>query len=346
MRTISGPNHYLWKGADAQPDAGRNRARRHFDLTGETCQHDGCEKPAVDRHHVDDDTTNNAPSNIRFLCRHHHMLEDGRLDELQRVARVNLDRGIPRPPLKTHCPQGHAYDETNTRINARGARECRECRREQSHRSHVKRTALAVAVLALLLVGAPSALGGAAKPKTCKTIGCLRSAIAWNHGVLNATNARIAIANGRAGGGRSTPKCHTLSGCAHLLSSQKHSRIWSQGTWGHIRHDNTPAGAMRVVRYLFAPCGRVAQIRAHLIVGWESGWKRFEINGAGDTSWWQIEKGSDSPPGHGWDPHPDVAVEQAEDAWQSTEIAVRWSKCGRDFSPIWTSVRDHGRDWA
>lgn len=29
--------------------------------------------------------------------------------------------------LKTHCPQGHAYDEKNTFINNKGRRECRTC---------------------------------------------------------------------------------------------------------------------------------------------------------------------------------------------------------------------------
>jgi hypothetical protein len=28
---------------------------------------------------------------------------------------------------KTHCPQGHAYDAANTRIEADGARKCRQC---------------------------------------------------------------------------------------------------------------------------------------------------------------------------------------------------------------------------
>lgn len=31
---------------------------------------------------------------------------------------------------KTHCPQGHPYDETNTYIRPDGARTCRACRRK------------------------------------------------------------------------------------------------------------------------------------------------------------------------------------------------------------------------
>jgi hypothetical protein len=179
----------------------------------------------------------------------------------------------------------------------------------------------------------------------CSTITRCRKAAAWNHSIVVDRNLKLAIANGRAGGGRDLRSCHTLGDCRRLAAEQKHARLWSEAAWRHLRHDNTPQGAMRIVRYRFHPCGRVAQARAHLIVGWESRWQRFNINGAGDTSWWQIEKGSDSPPGHGWDPHPDISVAQAEDAWESTGIAVRWSRCGADWSPTWTSVRDHGMDW-
>jgi hypothetical protein len=31
---------------------------------------------------------------------------------------------------KTHCPQGHPYDETNTAYAKRGGRYCKTCRRD------------------------------------------------------------------------------------------------------------------------------------------------------------------------------------------------------------------------
>lgn len=34
--------------------------------------------------------------------------------------------------LKTHCRNGHAYDERNTRMSITGERVCRTCRREQA----------------------------------------------------------------------------------------------------------------------------------------------------------------------------------------------------------------------
>jgi hypothetical protein len=41
-----------------------------------------CDNPATDRHHKNDDTFNNSRTNLMFLCRYHHMVEDGRLSKL------------------------------------------------------------------------------------------------------------------------------------------------------------------------------------------------------------------------------------------------------------------------
>ena len=35
---------------------------------------------------------------------------------------------------KTHCPQGHAYDEANTRVRAGGWRSCRTCDRKRQRK--------------------------------------------------------------------------------------------------------------------------------------------------------------------------------------------------------------------
>lgn len=175
-----------------------------------------------------------------------------------------------------------------------------------------------------------------AATKRCPSITTCRTAIAWNHAIVVDVNRRLAIANNRAGGGRAAPPtCHRIESCRDVLARQKHARLWAEGAWQRLRHDNSPAGAMRIVRYRFHPCGKVAQARAHLIVGWESGWIRTNVNGAFDTGWWQFELTA----------HPDITVAEAEDAWWSTGRAVRDSKCGRDWSPEWSSVRDHGKTW-
>lgn len=171
----------------------------------------------------------------------------------------------------------------------------------------------------------------------CSTITRCRHAITWNHSVVASVNARLAIADNRTPGGRAAPVCHQLVSCRLVLRQQVHARVWAEGAWQHFTHDNTVAGAERIVRYRFTTCGGpIRAQQAHSIVGWESGWKRYNINGAGDTSWWQIERPA----------HPEVSLAAAEDAWTSTGIAVRWSHCGENWDPAWSSVRDHGMNWA
>lgn len=55
-----------------------------------------------------------------------------RPDHLEPVShKTNVLRGAAPTALnaiKTHCPQGHPYDEANTYIDARGRRGCRVCR--------------------------------------------------------------------------------------------------------------------------------------------------------------------------------------------------------------------------
>lgn len=40
---------------------------------------------------------------------------------------------------KTHCPQGHPYDEANTYVDSRGSRGCRTCRTASTARSQAKK---------------------------------------------------------------------------------------------------------------------------------------------------------------------------------------------------------------
>ncbi len=71
-----GPKNPVWKGDAAGRDTKRYRAVRRYSLG--KCQR--CDAKATDRHHKDDDTGNNHPSNIELLCRRCHMKIDGRLE--------------------------------------------------------------------------------------------------------------------------------------------------------------------------------------------------------------------------------------------------------------------------
>lgn len=73
--------HPAWKGDEAGRAAGNARARAiYIDLGG--CNR--CDEPAEVRHHRNEDTLNNAPENIEFLCRachtEHHRPERNRRD--------------------------------------------------------------------------------------------------------------------------------------------------------------------------------------------------------------------------------------------------------------------------
>lgn len=46
-----------------------------------------------------------------------------------------------RNASKTHCPQGHPYDEINTYVAARGDRQCRVCRRARTRQAMARKRA-------------------------------------------------------------------------------------------------------------------------------------------------------------------------------------------------------------
>ena len=71
-----GSDHHAWKGEAIKIRSGRSRALRNFLL--KPCEK--CGNPKSERHHKDDNTKNNHPSNIMFLCRKCHMKEDGRYE--------------------------------------------------------------------------------------------------------------------------------------------------------------------------------------------------------------------------------------------------------------------------
>lgn len=80
-----GAEHHGWKGNNITIASGRNRAERKF--PSKPCQM--CGKRRAERHHVDENTANNDPANVVFLCRKCHMKVDGRYDRFIELAKAN-----------------------------------------------------------------------------------------------------------------------------------------------------------------------------------------------------------------------------------------------------------------
>jgi hypothetical protein len=67
---------------------------------------------------------------LDHLCRVRGCVNPKHLEPV--THRENLMRGESWSAVnarKTHCPEGHPYDETNTYIDGKGRRRCRECAR-------------------------------------------------------------------------------------------------------------------------------------------------------------------------------------------------------------------------
>ena len=75
---------------------------------------------------------------LDHLCRNRACVKPAHLEPVS--PHENVMRGdswTARNALKTHCPQGHPYDEANTFINVKGSRVCKMCRyaRQQEYRA-------------------------------------------------------------------------------------------------------------------------------------------------------------------------------------------------------------------
>lgn len=73
-----------------------------------------------------------AGHELHHLCRVRACVNPAHLLPVTRAEHVRLEGAA----LRTHCPQGHPYDATNTYTFPRtGHRKCRQCRREGMRRA-------------------------------------------------------------------------------------------------------------------------------------------------------------------------------------------------------------------
>jgi hypothetical protein len=221
---------------------------------------------------------------------------------------------------------------------------------ERPTQRHVRRTQTIVAAawLLLLAIAASFVLGSmlastgyTATKKPCGSIPLCRAYAYRDHQVVVHLEQQLNIANGKAGGGRDLRKCHTLGSCRRIASQEKRSRAWAEKAWAHLKGDNSAAGFQRIIRVQFHPCGAVATSHALATAYNEN---RYVINQfaspTGDYGGWQINyfwhhaafgDGSDRAFYH-------VALS----GWRSTEVAKRWSRCGRVFSSLWYGAKNYG----
>ncbi len=67
---------------------------------------------------------------IDHLCRVRHCVNPEHMEPVTRS--VNLRRAMNGNRTKTHCPRGHEYSESNTRIGKSGSRFCIACQAERN----------------------------------------------------------------------------------------------------------------------------------------------------------------------------------------------------------------------
>lgn len=81
---------------------------------------------------------------LDHLCRNRACVNPEHLEPV--TNRENILRGTAPSAMnaaKTHCPQGHPYDEANTYVSAKGSRHCRQCHAERQRQYLARRRGVA-----------------------------------------------------------------------------------------------------------------------------------------------------------------------------------------------------------
>jgi hypothetical protein len=106
-------------------DGAHRRTREIHTLVAEAFH--GPRPAGMDVRHLDGDSLNNCVENLRYGTRTENHLDA-------------VAHGTHHNAKKTHCPAGHAYDETNTRVSSTtGDRSCRTCARASKRRQRERR---------------------------------------------------------------------------------------------------------------------------------------------------------------------------------------------------------------
>ena len=69
---------------------------------------------------------------LDHLCCNPACVRPDHLEPVTQAENIRRGNGGKHWAEKTHCPQGHPYDEANTFVNGKGRRECRTCRNERN----------------------------------------------------------------------------------------------------------------------------------------------------------------------------------------------------------------------